>query len=187
VAFAVQFVGVFGGYAVAAQTAVLLAFVVAVSIPAPASDAWARVAGWTLAGGIAIAASLLLWPRHARTQVRQRAADACRALAALLADPGSPVVRDRASERIEATRRAYDQAPLRPAGPRDGTEPWSTWCCSSIGRTGSPAASPARATRGPFPRNEPCAGRPASCWRRAQSSWRAGRPGRSWSPSMRIE
>jgi hypothetical protein len=61
--FVVQFLGVFGGYVAAAQTAVLLAFVVAVSISAPAGDAVARVAGWTLAGGISLAAGVLLWPR----------------------------------------------------------------------------------------------------------------------------
>src|SRR6266516_127730 len=37
--FVVQVLGVFGGYVVAAQTAVLLAFVVAVSISAPAGEA----------------------------------------------------------------------------------------------------------------------------------------------------
>jgi uncharacterized membrane protein YccC len=117
VAFVVQFLGVFGGYVVAAQTAVLLAFVVAVSVLAPAGAAWARVAAWTLAGGISLAAGVLAWPQHARTQVRQRAGAACQALAALLADPGAPTVRDRARTQVDATRRAYDQAPLRPAGP----------------------------------------------------------------------
>jgi uncharacterized membrane protein YccC len=118
VAFAVQFLGVFGGYLAAAQTAVLLAFVVAVSIPAPAAAVWARVAGWALAGAISLAAGALLWPRHARTQVRERAGDACRALAALLADPAPPpTLREQARARVEATRRAYDQAPMRPAGP----------------------------------------------------------------------
>jgi uncharacterized membrane protein YccC len=117
VAFVVQFLGVFGGYVVAAQTPILLAFVVAVSVPSPAGAAGARVAAWTLAGGIALAAGVLLWPRHARTKVRQRAGDACQALAGLLADPAAPAVQDRARARVEATRRAYDQAPLRPAGP----------------------------------------------------------------------
>src|SRR6266496_6816544 len=114
-AFMVQFLGVFGGYVVAAQTAVLLAFVVAVSIPAPAGAAWARVAGWALAGGISLAAGVLLWPRHARTQVRQRAGDACQALAAMLADARTPTpAADQARARVEATHQAYDQAPLRP-------------------------------------------------------------------------
>ena len=117
VAFVVQFLGVFGGYAVAAQTALLLAFVVAVSVPASTGAVWARVAAWTLAGGVSLAAGVLLWPRHARTLVRQRAGDACHALAALLADPGAPNVRDQARAQVDATRRAYDRAPLRPAGP----------------------------------------------------------------------
>jgi uncharacterized membrane protein YccC len=116
VAFVVQFLGIFGGYLVAAQTAVLLAFVVAVSIPTPAGAVWPRVAGWALAGGISLTVGVLLWPRHARTQVRERAGDACLALAALLADPEAPAVRDQARAQIDATHRAYDQAPLRPAG-----------------------------------------------------------------------
>jgi uncharacterized membrane protein YccC len=103
---------------VAAQTAVLLAFVVAVSIPAPAGEVWFRVAGWSLAGGVALAAAVLLWPRHARTHVRQRAADACQALAVLLADPRMPpAAGDQARARVAETRHAYEQAPLRPAGP----------------------------------------------------------------------
>ncbi len=118
VAFVIQLLGDFGGYVVAAQTAALLAFVVAVSIPVPAGMAWLRVAGWLLGGGVSLAAGVLLWPRHARTQVRQRAGDACRALAALLGDPEMPeAARDQARARVEDTRRAYDQAPLRPAGP----------------------------------------------------------------------
>src|SRR5215211_528240 len=118
VAFVVQLLGVFGGYVSAAQTALLLAFVVAVSLPAPAAAGWARVAGWTLAGGVALAAGVLLWPRHARTQVRQRAGEACQALAELLADPAAPpTVQEQARARVEATRRAYAAAPLRPAGP----------------------------------------------------------------------
>jgi uncharacterized membrane protein YccC len=118
VTFLVELLGVFGGYVVAAQTAVLLAFVVAVAIPAPAGTAWVRVAGWTLAGCVSLAAAVLLWPRHARTQVRERAAEACQALATLLADPELPeAARDQARERVSDTHQAYDQAPLRPAGP----------------------------------------------------------------------
>src|SRR6266699_1994583 len=83
VVFVVQLLGVFGGYVVAAQTAMLLAFVVAVASPAPAGEVWG-------------------------------------ALAALLADRGAPGVRHQARARLEETRRAYDQAPLRPAGPASG-------------------------------------------------------------------
>lgn len=66
VVFVVQFLGVFGGYVAAAQTALVLAFVVAVSLPATTAAGWSRVAGWTLAGGVSLAAGVLLWPRHAR-------------------------------------------------------------------------------------------------------------------------
>jgi uncharacterized membrane protein YccC len=118
VAFVVQLLGVFGGYVVAAQIVVLLAFVVAVSLPATPGTAWVRLAGWALAGGISLAAGVLLWPRHARTQVRQRAGDACQALAELLADGEVPqAAEDQARAQVEATHRAYNQAPLRPAGP----------------------------------------------------------------------
>jgi uncharacterized membrane protein YgaE (UPF0421/DUF939 family) len=114
VAFVIQLLGDFGGYVVAAQTAALLAFVVAVSIPVPAGMAWLRVAGWLLGGGVSLAAGVLLWPRHARTQVRQRAGDACRALAALLGDPEMPeAARDQARARsrtraVPTTRRRCD-------------------------------------------------------------------------------
>jgi uncharacterized membrane protein YccC len=117
VAFAVQFLGMFGGYVAAAQTAVLLAFVVAVSVPASTGATWARIAAWTLAGGVSLAAGVLLWPRHARTLVRQRAGDACHALAELLVNPELPAVRDQARAQVDATHQAYGQAQLRPAGP----------------------------------------------------------------------
>lgn len=57
VAFGVQFVGVFGGYAAASQVALQLAFVLAVSVPAPPSAVPARVEGWLLASAVAT------WPR----------------------------------------------------------------------------------------------------------------------------
>ncbi len=117
VAFGVQFLGVLGGYVAAGQTAILLAFVVAVSVPSSTGGTWARVAAWTLGGGVSLAAGVLMWPRHARTLVRQRAGDACHALAALLAEPRLPAVQDQTRARVEATHQAYDQAPLRPAGP----------------------------------------------------------------------
>jgi uncharacterized membrane protein YccC len=118
VAFAVQFSGVFGGYVVAAQTAMLLAFVVAVSIPGSAAAIPARLAAWSLAASLCLLAGVFLWPRHARTQVRQRAGDACEALATLLAGARVPSpAADEARARVEDARQAYDQAPLRPAGP----------------------------------------------------------------------
>jgi uncharacterized membrane protein YccC len=120
VAFVVTFLGLFGGYITAAQTAMLLAFIVAVSIPLPSSglaDVLPRLAGFGLAGAVAVLAATLLWPRHTRTQVRQRAADACRALGLLAGQPASPERLREARAAVAQARRAYDSAPLRPAGP----------------------------------------------------------------------
>src|SRR5437879_9576139 len=50
IGFIVSFSRVFGGYVAAANTGLLLAFVVAVTIPAPASLIAARVGGWAIAG-----------------------------------------------------------------------------------------------------------------------------------------
>ncbi len=77
------FAGVFGGYVAAAETALLLAFVLAVSIPATVSAIPTRVAGWMLAGAIATLAGVFFWPWFERQTLRTRAAEACLAVAAL--------------------------------------------------------------------------------------------------------
>src|ERR1019366_3973216 len=77
VGFALSFAGVFGGYLVAAQTALLLAFVLSVSISAPAAAAPARIGGWMLAGIVSTLAGLFVWPWFERTGLRRRAAEAC--------------------------------------------------------------------------------------------------------------
>src|SRR2546427_379292 len=63
VGFAISFASVFGGYVAAAQTGLLLAFVISVSVPAPAGAVPARVAGWAFAGILATLAGVFLWPR----------------------------------------------------------------------------------------------------------------------------
>jgi len=129
VAFAVQLAGIFGGYAAAAQVALQLAFVLSVAVPAPASAIPSRVEGWLLASAVATMASLVLWPRHERAALRERAASACDALAALIeacrVRAGDAAVRRReeaAGEAVGALRSEYAATPLRPAGPtrRDG-------------------------------------------------------------------
>src|SRR3981081_2749302 len=77
VGFGVQFAGVFGGYAAASQVALLLAFVLSVSVPAPAGAVAAGVEVWLLASAAATVAALVLWPQHERTALRERAAAAC--------------------------------------------------------------------------------------------------------------
>jgi uncharacterized membrane protein YccC len=124
VGFAVQFAGVFGGYALASQVALLLAFVLAVSVPAPPDAIPARVAGWLLAGAAATVAALALWPQHERTMLRERAAAACHSLAALVEarceGAGEAAVRRReeaARNDVATVRSEYAATTLRPAGP----------------------------------------------------------------------
>ncbi len=62
VGFAVAMAGVFGGYVAAAQNAMLLAFVLAVTIPADVSAIPARMAGWALAGAVSTLAGVFFWP-----------------------------------------------------------------------------------------------------------------------------
>ena len=66
VGLAVSFAGVFGGYASAMQTALLLAFVLAVSISAPPVALAPRLGGWLIAGAVSLLAGVFLWPRFER-------------------------------------------------------------------------------------------------------------------------
>ncbi|MGH2517379.1 MAG: hypothetical protein ACRDHP_17155, partial [Ktedonobacterales bacterium] len=124
VGFAVSFASVFGGYVAAAQTALLLAFVLAVSIPAPPAAVVPRVAGWFLAGAVSTLAGVFLWPRFERLALREQAAPACRALAALVRaerarTESAETAHDKevATAAVTAVRRAYAATPKRPAGP----------------------------------------------------------------------
>jgi uncharacterized membrane protein YccC len=102
VAFCVQFLTVFGGYAAAAQAALQLLFVLAVTIPAPPAAIGSRLLGWTIAGLISTLAGVFLWPRFERLKLHKEAAAALEALARLL--------ETRRGSRLDAAR----------AGARDG-------------------------------------------------------------------
>ena len=124
VGLVVSFARVFGGYVAAAQTGMLLAFVVAVSVPAPASAIPARVAGFLLAGVISTLAGVFLWPRFERVVLRKQASKACLAVADLIEqlqrDPAAQDTRSRiegARQAEQAVRRQYTMTVKRPAGP----------------------------------------------------------------------
>jgi hypothetical protein len=124
VAFVLSFAGVFGGYVAAAQTALLLSFVLAVSIPAPLSAIPTRVEGWVLAGAVSSIAGVFFWPRFERVALRKRAAEACMAVADLVAaereDAGgkqSARLRQVARAAMSAVRGEYARTSMRPAGP----------------------------------------------------------------------
>src|SRR6266496_2189096 len=84
VGFGVIFAGVVSSVLAGATTALLLAFILPVSLAAPASAVPDRLAGWGMAGGVALVATALLWPAPARDRLRGAAAAACRAMAARL-------------------------------------------------------------------------------------------------------
>jgi uncharacterized membrane protein YccC len=123
VGFAILFSGVINGYFAAAATAAMLTFILAVTIPAPLSDAPARLEGWLIAAAVCISAQLLLWPQRRGTSLRAGAARACRELAeladAVLAHDDEAVAeRTRAAgEAVDALRRAFLSTPHRPTGP----------------------------------------------------------------------
>ncbi len=130
VGFGVIFAGVVSSVLAGATTALLLAFILPVSLAAPASAVPDRLAGWGMAGGVALVATALLWPAPARDRLRGAAAAACRALAArlragvayLLSGMDEQFALDRdhaaaqADQAVEALRRAFLATPYRPTG-----------------------------------------------------------------------
>jgi uncharacterized membrane protein YccC len=121
VAFAIGFATVFGGYFGAAETALLLPFVIATLVPAPPSSIPDRAGAWLLAGLVSTLAASFLWPRPDRVLLPRRTADALLAVATVVADRGAPVSLSEAREAARAARREYSAAARRPAGldPRD--------------------------------------------------------------------
>jgi uncharacterized membrane protein YccC len=124
VAFIVSFARVFGGYVAAGQTGMLLAFVVAVSIPAPASAIPGRLSGLLIAGIISTVAAVALWPRFEHTALHKKAANACLVVAELVervdagqADPERRRLLGGAREAEGAARGQYAATAKRPAGP----------------------------------------------------------------------
>jgi uncharacterized membrane protein YccC len=130
VGFGVLFAGVVSSVLASATTALLLGFILPVSLVAPASSIPSRLAGWAMASVAALVAVLLLWPAPVRDTLRGPAATACRALAGRLradvahliggADAPSEAERrqaiDESGAAISALRRAFLGTPYRPTG-----------------------------------------------------------------------
>ena len=129
VAFGVLFAGVISSVLAGATTALLLAFILPVSLPGAFSTVPDRLAGWGMASGAALLAVALLWPSPSRDTLRAPAIAACRALAEqlrthvahLLDDP--PVSRQelddaraRAQAAVGALHRVFFATPYRPTG-----------------------------------------------------------------------
>jgi hypothetical protein len=130
VGFCVIFAGVVSSVLAGATTALLLAFILPVSLAAPASAVPDRLAGWGMAAGAALLATALLWPAPERDRLRGAAAAACRALGVrlragvgyLLSGMDEQSTRDRdhaaaqADQAVEALRTAFLATPYRPTG-----------------------------------------------------------------------
>jgi uncharacterized membrane protein YccC len=130
VGFCVILAGVVSSVLAGATTALLLAFILPVSLAAPASAVPDRLAGWGMAGGAALVATAFLWPAPARDRLRGAAAAASRALAARLRalvayllsgrDEQFALDRDQAAAQADravgALRSAFLATPYRPTG-----------------------------------------------------------------------
>src|SRR5258708_3204578 len=130
VGFGVIFAGVVSSVLAGATTALLLAFILPVSLAAPVSAVPDRLAGWGMAGGAALVAVALLWPAPARDPLRSALITVSRALAARLRaeiaamlsvgakapglDRGRGVEREH--DAVGGLRRAFLATPYRPTG-----------------------------------------------------------------------
>lgn len=115
IGFGLAFAAIFGGYLAVAQTGLLLAFVISISLPAPSSAIPGRVGGWMLAGLLSTLAAAFLWPRSEVDDLPARAADAVRAVANAVSGP-SPNSLSAAREGVREARGEYAATARRPAG-----------------------------------------------------------------------
>ena len=98
IGIAAQFVMALGGQFALGNNAGVLAFVVAVMVPAGDDAIGSRVAGWLVAMACSALVATFMWPRHERRDLYLRLAEACRALGAIAA-------RVRRARRRRAARR----------------------------------------------------------------------------------
>ncbi len=124
VGFAISFSRIFGGYVAAANIGMLLAFVIAITIPASADAIPDRVGGWAIAGLISTAAAVALWPRFERVTTHNQTAKALLAIANLVEGMRSekgerdlPRLQEVARQKVQAAREGYAAMAKRPIGP----------------------------------------------------------------------
>jgi uncharacterized membrane protein YccC len=114
VAFVVVYLGALGGYFAAAGVTLILAFVLAATLPASIDDVGAREAGWIVGVAVAGICALVCWPAQERRRVRDASADLADALADA-ADELTPRTRSAATDARTALDRSTG-AVFRPAG-----------------------------------------------------------------------
>jgi uncharacterized membrane protein YccC len=130
VGFVVLFAGVVSSVLAAATTALLLSFILPVTVTAPNSAIPDRLAGWALAAAASLLAIAVLWPAPTRYPLRGPAGQACRELAARLRtevayllsdhDPALKAAHEtaieRADEALAGLQKAFLATPYRPTG-----------------------------------------------------------------------
>jgi hypothetical protein len=130
IGFAILFSGVVSSVLVGATTSLLLAFILPVSLPSPASSIPDRVGGWSLAAAASLLAISLLWPAPTRNPVRVTVIAACRSLASRLraeiawvTGQGTPSEDDAhwaavadADAAVEKLHQLFFATPYRPTG-----------------------------------------------------------------------
>jgi len=122
VGFVISFSRVLGGYAAAANVGMLLAFVIAVTLPGSADVIPARVGGWVLAGLVSTLAAVALWPGFERIVVHHLAAKALPAIADLVDGMQKQrgkgdLLQEIARLKVDAARSGYATMAKRPFGP----------------------------------------------------------------------
>jgi uncharacterized membrane protein YccC len=124
IGFAVLFTGVVSSVIAGATTALLLAFILPVSLPGAPSSIPDRLLGWVIARAAAMIAISLLWPARPMDPLLATAAEACGSLAAAIGhSPGSslrsdepvPPVAERAARAMKDLRARSSATPVRPA------------------------------------------------------------------------
>lgn len=130
VALVVLFAGAVSSVTASASTALLLAFILPVTLPGGLGSLAPRLLGWGIAALVCVAAVTLLWPAPTREPLRNPAVEAIRALAARLraetaylvseGDPAVAADRDRATAdgnaAVAALHSAFLATPYRPTG-----------------------------------------------------------------------
>lgn len=121
VGIVVLFAGVVSSVLAGATTSLLIAVVLPVTTPAPASAIPDRLAGWGLATAAALLAVAVLWPAPERNPLRDSTVVVCRLLAARLRSGATDAAAreataDEARTAVDRLRKGFFATPYRPTG-----------------------------------------------------------------------
>lgn len=125
VGFVVLFSGAISSTISAATQVALLAYLLAVLLPASGADLAARLGGWCLAVVVSVPVAVFVWPPDDHDVLRQRSAQLCGALAGMLAleqpPPGAGDSLVAMRRALTALREAFRASATRPAALSTGT------------------------------------------------------------------